>query len=358
MAAFRVPGGLHCRFLHLQIVHALGLFPGGHILVLGPHVLNLRQLQGAVFLALRQGAAGDVGMDMDFKGLVVLSNDQAVPDAVEIGPEGLQIHVGIIFADNKHRIEGKGDLLCGEDLKVGLGLLGLLLGGLRHGLAPELRQHPLQNQQIALAAGVHHPGLFQHRVHVRGLGQGLVALLNGGLQHFFKVCLLGGPLRRPHGGQAGHGEDGALGGLHDGLVGGGHALLHGGGEFGGPGALIALQALGEPPEEQGENDAGISPGAPEKGRGCDGYSLVQGGGLGLAELRHGGADGHGHIGARVPVGDGEDVQVVDGLFLGCDGGGAVENHPLEQPAGNLFIHSLSSSLTGSWSPRTRPRPEP
>ena len=121
---------------------------------------------------------------------------------------------------------------------------------------------------------------------------------------------------------------------------------------------MALQPLGQASEEQGENDAGVSPGPPKKGGGGDGHGLIQGGGLGFAELRHGGADGHGHIGARVAVGDRENVQVVDGLLLGRDGGGSMENHPFEKTAGDLFIHSISSSLTGSWSPRTRPRPGP
>ena len=52
-------------------------------------------------------------MDVDLERLVVLADDQAVPDAVEVGPEGLQVHVGVVLADDEHRVKGKGDLLGG-----------------------------------------------------------------------------------------------------------------------------------------------------------------------------------------------------------------------------------------------------
>ena len=144
--------------------------------------------------------------------------------------------------------------------------------------------------------------------------------------------------------------------LSDITIRGENTLLHGGGESGGVRSLPALQGLGQASEQQGENDAGIAAGPPQQGGGSDGGRLLHSGGLALAQLRHGGADGHGHIGARVAVGHGKDVQVVDGLLLGRDDGCAVEHHPLEQCAGDLFVHLSRSSLTGSWNPRTRPRP--
>ena len=45
------------------------------------------------FCGLGQGLAGDVGVDVDLEGLVVLADDQAVADAVQIRPEGLDGHV-------------------------------------------------------------------------------------------------------------------------------------------------------------------------------------------------------------------------------------------------------------------------
>ena len=46
-------------------------------------------------------------------------------------------------------------------------------------------------------------------------------------------------------------------------------------------------------------------------------------------LGAGGADGQGHVGAGVAVGDGKHVQIIDFLLLQGNGGGAVENHFLE-----------------------------
>ena len=59
-------------------------------------------------------------------------------------------------------------------------MLGRLLLIFGDGLAAELCQHTLQDQQVALTACVHHAGLLQYRVHVRGLGQRVIALLDGG----------------------------------------------------------------------------------------------------------------------------------------------------------------------------------
>ena len=296
-------------------------------------------------------------MDVDLKGLVVLADHQTVTDAVEICPQRLQRDIGHGLADDEYRVEGEGDVLRRHGGEVCLLLSGLASLRLGHGLAPQFRQHAVQDQEIALAAGVHHAGLFQHRVHLGGLGQGGIAHSDGVLQDPLQVRLSGGGcVHRLLGGKTRDGEYRALGGLHHRLVGGGDTLLHGGGESGGVRSLPALQGLGQASEQQGENDAGIAAGPPQQGGGRDGGRLLHSGGLALAQLRHGGADGHGHIGARVAVGHGKDVQVVDGLLLGRDDGCAVEHHPLEQCAGDLFVHLSRSSLTGSWNPRTRPRP--
>ena len=169
----------------------------------------------------------------------------------------------------------------------------------------------------------------------------------------FHVRFRLGGLHRPLGGEAGDGEDGALGRLHHRLVGGGNTLLHSGGKVPGGGGLLALEALGEAPEQQGEDDAGVAPGPPEEGGGGEIRRLGQRSGLGFPQFRHGGADGHGHVGPGVSVRHGEDVQVVDGLLLSGDGGGPMQDHLLEKGAGDLFIHLSRSSLIRSWSPRTR-----
>ena len=178
MAAFTV-----FQFLldGVQIVGALGGLTGGQRVGLRAHVFDLRQLQRAVFLGFRQGCAGNVGMDVDLEGLVILTDDQAVTDAAEVGTQGHEVDVLPGLAHHIHGVEGEGDLLLRHSVEVGLFLmLDRLLGGLGDRLAPQLCQHTLQDQQVALTACVHHAGLFQYRVHVRGLGQRVIALLDGG----------------------------------------------------------------------------------------------------------------------------------------------------------------------------------
>ena len=92
---------------------------------------------------------------------------------------------------------------------------------------------------------------------------------------------------------------------------------------------MALKDFGHPAEEEGEDDAGVAPGAPEEGAGGDGSGLADVPGLAFFQLGGGGADGQAHVGAGVAVGDGENVQIIDFLLLQGDGGGAVENHFLE-----------------------------
>ena len=279
-------------------------------------------------------------MDVDLEGLVILTNDQAVADAVQIGTQAVQGLVGGL-ADDEHGVEGEGNVLVADGGEVRL-LLGSI-GHLRHGLTPQGAEHTLQNDEVALAAGVHYAGLFQHGVHLDGLRQGGVAGLDGLVQYELGVVLLAGGLQRTLGGQAGDGEDRALGGLHHRAVGSGNALLHGLGQQGAVGGVMALEDLAHAAEQQGQNDAGVAPGTPEQAGGRQLGGLVHGGGLGLAELVHRRLDGQGHIGAGVAVGHRKYVQVVDGLFLRGDAGGAEGDHLLEGAAADLFCHVCSPS---------------
>ena len=80
----------------------------------------------------------------------------------------------------------------------------------------------------------------------------------------------------------------------------------------------AFETLGDTGEDPGQDDPGIAPGA-EKHPGGDGFRHLGEGGPGGLAARPG---GHEHVVARVPVGDGEDVEVVDGLPVGGERGGA------------------------------------
>jgi len=311
--------------------------PGRQVLGLGAHILDLGQLQRAVLLGLGESRARDIGMDVDLKCLVILADDQTVADAVEVGAEGLQVHIGGGLAHDEHRVKGEGDVLGRDGPEISLLRLGgLLIRG--HLLAPHLVQHPLEDQQEARAAGIHHAGLFQHRVLVDRVGQGQLSLLDGGLQHCLEAVVLPGGAGSPGRGQAGHGEDGALGGLHHRLIGGGYAEIQGDGQIPAVHGLPLLDGLGKAPEQQGQDDAGVAPGPPQQ-RGGGGLGGLAHGVEGLLlHLRGGSPDGQAHIGARVAVRDGEHVQIVDALFFRANGGGGVDDHLLKGRRINGLSH--------------------
>ena len=101
------------------------------------------------------------------------------------------------------------------------------------------------------------------------------------------------------------------------------------GDVSGSGLLLVLgvaQPLGNAAQDLAGDDAGVAAGAHEGAVGdCLGDVLHGGvGGKGL-DLLDDGAEGEGHVGARVSVGDGEDVELVDVLGLvGHDLGGRGE----------------------------------
>ena len=133
-------------------------------------------------------------------------------------------------------------------------------------------------------------------------------------------CLLG-----LGGCQTGNGQNGALGRLHNRLVGSVHAALQGLGPQNAVAGLHALQLLGDAPHQQGQDDTGVAPGAPEHGgsRGLGG--LLQGGVLHLPQVSGGGVDGHGHIGAGIAVRHGENVQLIELLLVDLDRGGRADD---------------------------------
>ena len=292
------------------------------------HILDLHGLKRAVGDGLLQHFAGVVGMDVDLDDLVVVHQHQGVAQCGEEAPQGLRVLLAVTGADELGAVT-EFDVLRLEGAEIGVLLdLGgrLVLRARGHGLAPQLVQHALENDQEALAAGVHHAGLLENRVLVDGVGQGDVALLDGLVQHELHGAVLTGGLRGPPGGQAGDGEDGALGGLHHRLVGGGHAVIQGHGEVAAVSLLLVLEGLGKAPEQEGENDAGVAAGAPQKGVGVGLGHRAHAGGRLLLQLGGGGGDGHAHVGAGIPVGDRKDVELVDLLLLGIDGGRGVDHH--------------------------------
>ena len=179
---------LQFRLYLLQIVGALGLSAGGQGLLLGAHILDLGQLQCAILLGLGQRVPGNVGMDMDLEGLVVLADDQAVPNSVQEGPQRSQIHVRSAFAHNIDRVEGKGGILGVKIRKIRLFLSGRLCHvlRLRQFLAHQAGEHSPQDDQETFAAGVHHARFFQNGILVDGIRQGLLPPGNG-ISYYAKI---------------------------------------------------------------------------------------------------------------------------------------------------------------------------
>ena len=172
--------------------------------------------------------------------------------------------------------------------------------------------------------------------------------MNGLLQDILHTVALLGGLHGAVSRQTGDREHGALGGLHHGAVGSGHALLHGGGQQHAVGFVHALEVLGDAAEQQGEDDAGVAPSAPQQGGGGDGGGVGHGHRLIFLQLRGGGLDSQAHVGAGVSVRHGENIQIVDGFSFYGDTGSAEKNHLLKCAAADSVSHVASPSGGITW----------
>ena len=291
-----------------------------------------------------QRSAGVVGVDMNLDDFIVVHQHQAVADAAQELPELLRV-VLVLPGDDELGAVGKGDVLGVEVGEVSL-LLHFARGtalGCYHILALQGTHHGFQRQQPALAAGIHHAGLFQHRVLVDGVGQRHFGFLDGSrLDKFDKVILLGS-LGGLGGSQTGNGQDGALGGLHDGLVSCIHATLQGIGPQHAVADLVPLEGLGDAAHQQGQNHAGVAASAPQHGGGRNLRGGVQLRVLRFAQVGCGRVDGHGDIGAGVSVGNRENVQFVQRLLVNFDGCSSADNHPAQLGTVNGLPQFLYSS---------------
>ena len=167
------------------------MLTGKNIVMLGAHVLDLRKLQRAEILRLVEGVAGDVGVDMDLEGLVVLADNKAVAYAREILAQRLKVNIGVMLAHDEDRVEREGDILRVEHIESAALLLGLddLINALGSGDLPAVGgEHRADDVHIALTAGVDDSGLLEHGVLVHGLGQSVVTGLDGAVKAAFKAC--------------------------------------------------------------------------------------------------------------------------------------------------------------------------
>ena len=166
--------GLELLLDPLKIVRAAGGAACGKIVVLHLHVLDLGKLERAVFLRLCQGLTGDVRVDVDLEGLVVLTDDDAVADGVKVGAQRREVNVLVRLAHDIHRVEGKCDLAGVKLGEVGLlaDLLRLAIGLGRFNFHAAVDgKHGLEHIQPALAACVHDARLLQDGILVHGLRQ-------------------------------------------------------------------------------------------------------------------------------------------------------------------------------------------
>ena len=162
------------------------------------------------------------------------------------------------------------------------------------------------------AAGVDHPGVPEDgELPGRGL-QSDAGAVGRGTDDGGQVGLAGvDGGDRGVGAGAGDGEEGALLRIGDRGVGGDGGLLEGAGEGGAVRGRLAGELVGEAAEELGEDGAGVAPGAEHRAAGEDRPGRLGGARALAVELGDGGLGGEEEVGARVAVGNREDVEIVE-----------------------------------------------
>ena len=288
------------------------------------HVFDLDFGKGPEGQSFLDDLAGVVGMDVDLDDLLVVHHHDAVADGFQIRPE-LQGGFFLFGAvDQKFGAVGKPDVFGLEFFKG-----GRLFARFPEGdsFPPEGSQEALQHVAVTLPAGVNHVGLGQDRI--LGGSQSESLIRRGG--RFFQkgenvVPGVGGVQGRV-GRHARNREDGALGGFHHRAVGGFHAVFHGFGQKRGVGFGLSLEFFGHAAEEERQDHPGVAPRAAQERGGDQGRNVRKA----FADRTGGqligrGADGHGHIGTGIPVGDRENVQLVEGRFVVFDHGGGRRQH--------------------------------
>ena len=300
----------------VEVVRRLRLAPGDDAVMLGAHVLYLRQLQHAVLLRLVERVAGGVGVHVHLERLVVLADDKAVADAVEERAVRREVDVGIGLAHDEHRVEGESYVLRVENVKGALPLvldLDRAVGG--DDLPAQGGEDRAEYDHVALAARVDDARLFQHGVEVYRVGQRVVS---GGDGAFKRMLQRGTGVRRlcrRLGREAGYGEYGAFGGLHDRLVRRVNTVVERAGKFHRARGLHALEALCDAAEQQRQYNAGVAARAAQQfGRNAV-RRLVDGCEAALSQLVGGVVEREAHIRAGVAVRHRENVQLVYLLYI-------------------------------------------
>ena len=307
------------------------------------HVLDLHGLERAVAQRFGQRAARRVRVDVDFDDIVVLHEHERVAETLEKAAQ--QLRIALFFTrDDELGAVGERDLLV-VDRGEFRARLGLRHGSLGDELALQAEQHRVENDDVALAAGIHDARFFEHGVHVHGLGERFARHGESVGEELFDIGHAGlAPLNGGFGGAAGHGEHRAFGRLHNGFVGGVHAVAHRLGPVRGAALGLAAQTLGEPAEQQGEDNAGVAARAAQQRGGGGIGGVADGGGRAAVQSGRGGGHGQRHIRAGVAVRHGENVKLVELLAILIQRGRGAEDHFREYLTADCISHCGASSL--------------
>ncbi len=192
--------------------------------------------------------------------------------------------------------------------------------------------------QQSLAAGVHHARFFEHGQQVRRVDERLFAALEDLVHQAVYVCAL--LLQRIHvlRNLAGHGENRAFLRLHHGLVCRFAALGQRGGEQLRVHEIRAFERAREPAKQLRENNAGVAARALERAHAQRVRNLRRVRILRQrADFVHRALHGHRHIRARIPVGNREYIQSVNGRFVLFEQCRSSDNHIAQLSAADLHV---------------------
>jgi hypothetical protein len=223
-----------------------------------------------------------------------------------------------------------------KEVWAGIGDSIVVVGGLGQGTPVDHVEQGIDEQHEAGAAGVDHAGLGQHRQELGGVLQGRGRGRRHRVQHLDQPGVTGAV--RGVGGVAGDGEDRALHRAHDGGVGQPAGAEKSVGHAGGIHGVTAAQAVGQAPQDLGQDDPGVAPGAHERAV----YDrLLHAGVVGPLEPGHHRLQGQGHVGAGVAVGDRVDVEPVEPLPVPAQQV-SVGDHGGAQVLGGQLLHRVES----------------
>ena len=286
------------------------------------HVLDLHRQELAVLAAVFQGLLRGEGVDVDLHDAALMDRHDGVAQRFQRLCESVQVKGGKVCL-GIHQLQDKlgavavfqhavGTEITGHHSGGGDGIVDA--GGVLNGFAPQAGQHTLDKAHEAGAAAVHHTGFLQNRQQLRGAGQGALQLGQQILKTAHQVVEFVAVIFQILSAFPDEGQNGALGGGHDGLVGilGGAAesrreILEADG-------VLALKATGHAVDELGEDDTGIAAGR-QQDRPGEPLHIVANTAQVLGHSVQAAAEGVHHIGAGVAVGNGEHIQVVDGVAV-------------------------------------------